>query len=116
MKSMTVQFTNNTQNFIQGLEQYISKFQDVSMKIEEKISLPTLSKKIYTPKVENLLEEEAKKNNLSVVDYLNYMIAYEKEKALVVEDMKIIKDEMRQVNNGTLKLQTLDSLIAQLDD
>ncbi|MFK5976419.1 MAG: hypothetical protein QM493_07925 [Sulfurovum sp.] len=48
--------------------------------IEEKISLPTLSKKIYTPKVEILLEE------------------------------------IRQLNNGTLKLQILDSLIPELDD
>jgi len=67
-------------------------------------------------KVKVIVEQEAKKNNITVVDYLNYMIAYEKEKSSVEEDIKIMWKEIQQVNNGTLKLQTLDSLIDELDD
>jgi len=67
-------------------------------------------------KVKVIVEQEAKKNNITVVDYLNYMIAYEKEKSSVEEDIKIMWKEIQQVNNGTLKLQTLDSLIGELDD
>jgi hypothetical protein len=114
MNTMTVEFSNSTQTFIKGLEIYISKFQDISMNIEEKISLPIFSQKINISKVENLLEEEAKKNNLSVVDYLNYMIAYEKEKILVMEDIKTIEDEVKQVNNGTLKLKSAYDLLDEL--
>ncbi|MDQ7085267.1 MAG: hypothetical protein Q9M36_10230 [Sulfurovum sp.] len=114
MNTMTIEFSNSTQTFLKGLEVYISKFKDISMNVEEKVSLPNFSKKINISKVENILEEEAKKNNLSVVDYLNYMIAYEKEKILVMEDIKSIEDEVRQVNNGTLKLKSAYDLLAEL--
>ena len=40
----------------------------------------------------------------------------EKERDLVKEDIRIMKEEIQQVNNGTIKLQTLDSLIDELDD
>ncbi len=90
MNTMTIEFNNSTQTFIKGLEVYISKFQDVSMNIQEKVSLPSFSKKI----------------NISVVDYVNYMIAYEKEKVLVMEDMKTMEEEIIEVNSGTLKLKS----------
>lgn len=113
MDTMTVQF-GNTQNFLQGFEKFISKYTDVSFQMNDKKSLPIFPKKINTSKVESIVEKEAKKYNLTVVNYLNYMIAYEKEKALVVEDIKIMEEEIKQVNNGTLKLKSAYSLLDEL--
>ncbi len=116
MTTMTVKVASNDQSFLQSSKNFVTNYSDVSFSVKEQKNLSNIPSTIYTPKIENLLEEEARKNNLSLIDYLNYMIAYEEEKASVVADMKTINEEIREVNNGSLKLQTLDSLIDELDD
>lgn len=66
--------------------------------------------------VESFLYEQASKKNTSTTDYLVNLVMTEIELISVKKDMKKLDNEIQQVNNGTLKLQTLDSLINELDD
>jgi len=114
--TITLQVKDNRQKFIQGVEKFVSNFNDVSFSVKEEKSFPRTLSNISNFNIENILIKEAKKKNLNIIEYLNYLIAYELEKKRVKEDMKTIDNEIRKVRNGTLKLQTLNSLIDELDD
>jgi hypothetical protein len=62
------------------------------------------------------LNEEAKENNTSISNYLMNTVMCEIEKISVKRDIKAIENEAKLVNEKKVKLQTLDSLINELDD
>ncbi len=69
---------------------------------------------IDNPAIEAFLYKQAKVNNVHVNDYLSSVVMYQMEKESMIEDMKVLENEIKQVNDGTIKLKPAHLLLNKL--
>lgn len=69
---------------------------------------------INNPTVEAFLFKKAKVENIQVNEYLSNIILHEMEADAVKNDLTQMEKEIKQVNNGTIKLKTAHSLLDEL--
>jgi len=71
---------------------------------------------INNQSVEEFLFEQAKQTKQSATDFLMGLIYKEMEAQAVKKDIQTINQEMKLVNQGAMELESLDSLIKELND
>ena len=64
--------------------------------------------------VEKFLYKQTTKNNISTVDYLTTLVLNEMEVLSVKQDMKTLESEIKQVNQGKIKLKSAHLLLDEL--
>ena len=64
--------------------------------------------------VEHFLYEQTSQQNISTVDYLTSLVLNEIELLEIKKEMKVVESEVKQVNEGTLKLTSARTLLDEL--
>ena len=69
---------------------------------------------INNKSVENFLYKQATVNNLSTVDYLTSLVMNEIEFLEIKKDIKTLESEIKQINEGKIKLRPARMLLNEL--
>jgi len=64
--------------------------------------------------IETFLSNQTKKNNITVVEYLNNLIIKEMELLAIKQDMKTIESEFKQLNQGKIKLKPARKVLDEI--
>jgi predicted acetyltransferase len=70
--------------------------------------------KINNQLIESFISEQTSKQNISTVDYLTSLILNEIEFLEIKKDIKNLELEIKDVNNGTIKLKSARNLLDEL--
>ena len=70
--------------------------------------------KIDNQTIESFLYEQTVVNKVSTVDYLTSLVLNEMDFLEIKQDMKTLESEIRQVNEGEIKLKPARSLLNEL--
>ena len=70
--------------------------------------------KIDNQTIESFLHEQTVVNKVSTVDYLTSLVLNEMDFLEIKQDMKTLESEIRQVNEGEIKLKPARSLLNEL--
>ena len=70
--------------------------------------------KLDNQTVESFLYQQTNEKNISTVDYLTSLVLNEIEFLEIKKDMKTLESEIKQVNEGKLKLQPAHLLLNEL--